>query len=253
MADRIVEDIFRRERTEEKLRRQQAELRALFDFIPAMICFKDTENRLLRANQRLADRVGKTVAEIEGKPMHEILPREAAGFYEDDLEVIHSRVAKLGIIEKFHDREGKELWIQTDKVPVFDNDGKVMGLVVMGQDITERKRIEASLRESNEKFLQLANNITDAFWIRSPDMREVHYVSPAFERIWGDRWQACMPIRIDGSNTLCQRIGSVCSRPSRRCWGTRPLWTSNIVLSDPRARFGGFVSGVFRSGTPRIC
>jgi PAS domain S-box-containing protein len=42
-----------------------------------------------------------------------------------------------------------------------------------------------ALRESNEKFHQLADNITDVFWIRSPDMREVHYVSPAFEKIWG--------------------------------------------------------------------
>jgi PAS domain S-box-containing protein len=44
---------------------------------------------------------------------------------------------------------------------------------------------ENALRESDEKFHQLADNITDVFWIRSPDMREVHYVSPAFERIWG--------------------------------------------------------------------
>jgi PAS domain S-box-containing protein len=44
---------------------------------------------------------------------------------------------------------------------------------------------ENALRESDEKFHQLADNITDVFWIRSPDMREVHYVSPAFEKIWG--------------------------------------------------------------------
>jgi PAS domain S-box-containing protein len=49
----------------------------------------------------------------------------------------------------------------------------------------ERKRAEATLRESDEKFHQLADNITDSFWIRSPDLREVHYISPAFERIWG--------------------------------------------------------------------
>lgn len=44
---------------------------------------------------------------------------------------------------------------------------------------------ENALRESDEKFHQLADNITDVFWIRSPDMREVHYVSPAYEQIWG--------------------------------------------------------------------
>ncbi|MEI9960896.1 MAG: PAS domain-containing protein [Limisphaerales bacterium] len=52
-------------------------------------------------------------------------------------------------------------------------------------DIAERKRTENALRESNDKFHQLADNITDVFWIRSPDMREVQYVSKAFERIWG--------------------------------------------------------------------
>ena len=45
-------------------------------------------------------------------------------------------------------------------------------------------RAEA-LGESDERFHQLADHITDAFWIRSPDMHEVQYVSPAFERIWG--------------------------------------------------------------------
>lgn len=52
-------------------------------------------------------------------------------------------------------------------------------------EIRERKDVEAALRGSDEKFRQLADNITDAFWIRSPDMRVVHYVSPAYERTWG--------------------------------------------------------------------
>ncbi len=53
------------------------------------------------------------------------------------------------------------------------------------RDVTESKRAAEALRESNEKFHMLADNITDAFWVRSADMRVVHYLSPAFERIWG--------------------------------------------------------------------
>ncbi|HZI32024.1 MAG TPA: PAS domain S-box protein, partial [Candidatus Binatia bacterium] len=44
---------------------------------------------------------------------------------------------------------------------------------------------QKKLRESEEKFSQLANNITDVFWIRSADLKELIYVSPAFEKVWG--------------------------------------------------------------------
>lgn len=48
-----------------------------------------------------------------------------------------------------------------------------------------REQAEEALRESNELFHQLADNIADVFWVRSPDARELRYVSPAYEKIWG--------------------------------------------------------------------
>ncbi len=67
----------------------------------------------------------------------------------------------------------------------FDPQGKATKVFGTCHDITDRRLAEKALRDSNEKFHQLADNISDAFWIRSPDMREVQYVSPAFEKIWG--------------------------------------------------------------------
>lgn len=69
--------------------------------------------------------------------------------------------------------------------PVIGRDGKYYGRMWTHRDITQRKRMEESLRKSEEKFRQLAENITDVFWMTSPDLRTVHYVSPAYERIWG--------------------------------------------------------------------
>jgi PAS domain S-box-containing protein len=142
-------------RAQEQLRFREAakqtailnELRVLFDMIPAMIWFKDTENNILRINKRAADATGKTVAELEGKSMREIYPQEAAKYFADDLEVIHSGIPKLGIVETLKSRAGKELWVQTDKVPIADKDGKVISIVVMAQDITERTQLEQQFRQ----------------------------------------------------------------------------------------------------------
>src|SRR6185436_5641156 len=95
-----------------ELLRQHTTMRVLFDLIPAMIWFKDTENRILRVNARVADAARKTIADIEGKPTREIYPNAAEKFHADDLQVIHSGVPQLGIIEMIQEAEGKDLWVQ---------------------------------------------------------------------------------------------------------------------------------------------
>jgi PAS domain S-box-containing protein len=161
----IASDVTERKEIEEMLQRQQTELRVLFDFTPAMIFFKDTQNAVLRVNKRFADTIGKSVEEIEGKGYGEIDAPEAARHYADDLEVIRSGAPKLGIIETIRNREGKELWVQTDKVPVCDKDGKVTGIVVMCQDITARRRFEIQLFQSQkmETVGKLAGGIAHEF------------------------------------------------------------------------------------------
>ena len=52
-------------------------------------------------------------------------------------------------------------------------------------DITDRKLAEQALVESEQKFRQLAENIDEVFWLGATDWSKIHYVSPAFERIWG--------------------------------------------------------------------
>jgi PAS domain S-box-containing protein len=49
----------------------------------------------------------------------------------------------------------------------------------------DRKRAEETSRESDEKFHQFAENSTDVFWMASPDLQQILYMSPAFEKIWG--------------------------------------------------------------------
>jgi two-component system, cell cycle sensor histidine kinase and response regulator CckA len=181
----VASDITERKQSEEVLRRQKNELRVLFDLTPALICFKDTNNRILRVNQRFAELMGRSVEEIEGKPSVELHPEDAAKFYADDLEVIHSGVPKLGISETIKDGAGNDVWLQTDKVPMCDKDGVVIGIVVMCQDVTERKQAEETLRLLNSAVLQSreAVLITDA-QLALPGPRIV-FVNPAFTKMTG--------------------------------------------------------------------
>ena len=82
-------------------------------------------------------------------------------------------------------KDGTEFQMERQVVPIRNSSGTITHFLGIQRDITARKQAETALRESNEKFRQLAENITDVFWIRSPDMRELQYISPAFERIWG--------------------------------------------------------------------
>jgi PAS domain S-box-containing protein len=132
-------DITERKKADGIIHRQQLESRALFDLIPAMIWFKDTKNGILRVNKRAAEVIGKSVEEIEGRPCSEIFPNEAEGFYADDLELIRSGAAKLEIVETLGNKDGCEMWVRTNKVPYKDSEGKVIGIVVVAEDITEQK------------------------------------------------------------------------------------------------------------------
>ena len=185
MENMVAERTGELQQTNQELQRQKTELRLLFDWMPAMVWFKNTENGILRANKRAAEVTGKPVEEIEGKPSLEIYSKTEAKYYSDDLEVIRSGAPKLGIIETLRNRQGKELWIQTDKVPVCDVDGKVTGIIVMSQDITERKRAEESLRLLSSAVEQTKESIviTDAeLDLPGP---KILFVNPAFTKMTG--------------------------------------------------------------------
>jgi len=66
-----------------------------------------------------------------------------------------------------------------------DASGRVVRMVGTCQDITDGKRVLVALKQSEERFRELAETITEVFWIISPDLQTLHYLSPAFEQVFG--------------------------------------------------------------------
>ena len=84
----IIRDITLRKVAEAKLQQQQIEQQVLLDLIPAMVWYKDSQNRILRANRRAAESINKTVAEVEGRSTYDLYPEEAEQYHQDDLAVL---------------------------------------------------------------------------------------------------------------------------------------------------------------------
>ncbi|NJR12515.1 PAS domain-containing sensor histidine kinase [bacterium] len=81
--------------------------------------------------------------------------------------------------------QGEWLWFNS-RDTVFDRDsnGQMTHILGVARDITTRKNAERALEESEERFRQIAETVSSAFWIVSADARETFYVSPAYEMIW---------------------------------------------------------------------
>ncbi|MBV5350074.1 PAS domain-containing protein, partial [bacterium] len=86
---------------------------------------------------------GKTMEDVTGKTDFDTYPPElAARFWADDKSVLNSGIPIISREEPGRDSQGDLIWVSTTKVPLRDGNGQITGLVGVGRDITEQKRIE---------------------------------------------------------------------------------------------------------------
>ena len=182
-----------RKETERALRERAAELRNLAESMPQMVWKGRADGWIVYANQRWVDYTGLTLAETHGegwaKPVHPDDLQRASTTWQTALQ----NGADCEMECRLSDRYGKYNWFLVRVVSQRDETGAVFGWLGACTNIDEQKRAAEALRLSEEKFRQLADNITDAFWIASPDLKSIHYASPGYELLTGrsrESWYA---------------------------------------------------------------
>jgi PAS domain S-box-containing protein len=143
--------IVERRKAEETLQKNHEEMQIILDSSPIKIFYKDCENRYIRVNKMMADVAGLPKDAMEGKAATDIYPNQAKHCWEDDKEVIATGKPKNGIIERIDGVTGTS-WVQTDKIPYKDKDGRIIGVIGFSVDITERKMAEKQLQAINEEL-----------------------------------------------------------------------------------------------------
>jgi rsbT co-antagonist protein RsbR len=139
-----LHDVTERKQVEAALQNSQLLLQLVMNTMPQSICWKDRYSVYLGCNRQFARDVGLTdPAEIAGKTDYDLPSAEFADHYRaDDRQVIESGIPKLNFEEPQPRADGTRSWLRTSKAPLSDSAGAIVGILVMYEDITGRKREE---------------------------------------------------------------------------------------------------------------
>lgn len=148
-------DITERKIAEEKIAYERILLRTIIDNLPFSIYAKDTDCRKILANSVDMMTMNKPEEEVIGYTDMEIFPREVAErTMADDLSVIRDGKSILGREEMIVNHSGEQRWLLSSKIPLRDQQEKIIGLVGIGYDITDRKLAEDEKEKLQKRLLQ---------------------------------------------------------------------------------------------------
>jgi PAS domain S-box-containing protein len=157
----IIRDITRRSHAEQALRESEEMLRSLFNATTESILLLDPVGTVLTLNETAARRFGKTVAELVGTRIADVgadvFPAQTAEYRTRRI----SEVLYTGKAVRFEDERAGRCF-DTSAYPVFGIDGTVQRITIFGKDVTDRKELERSLRESEERYRAVVESAGDA-------------------------------------------------------------------------------------------
>jgi len=156
----------------------------VFDLAADGMVLIDENFDILRANDTFAKMVGLEKKHIEGSKCYDVFSSSECGTPECQL---HRILAGEGKIETELQRtrpDGKKIPCIVTAVPHRGSDGKPIGIVEAYKDITERKRAEEVLRESEQRYRMIAENVRDIIWTTDMNLKTT-YISPSVTGVRG--------------------------------------------------------------------
>ena len=182
----VILDITERKQAEEALRRSDTKLRQVIDLVPHFIFAKDREGRFILVNKTVADAYGTTVEELTGKTDGDFNPNrdEVEHFLKDDIMVMDSGTPKEIPEETITDTDGQIRILQTTKIPFTLSMTGGDAVLGVSTDITERKRAEKAIRDSEEKYRNIFENAVEGIFQSIPEGRFIS-VNPSLARMFG--------------------------------------------------------------------
>ncbi|HOG76250.1 MAG TPA: PAS domain S-box protein, partial [Candidatus Marinimicrobia bacterium] len=170
----FVRDITSKKQAEEALRQSENKYRLLFQTSPDFIAQIDTDGRFITANPAMADSFGISPEELIGKTFFEVMSPDIA---QRRLEIVRKAMneGKIQILED----ENKGKFFYNIFVPVKNSEQEEATVQVIARDITEQKQMELRLSESEHKYRDLVENMTEGL-ITIDEKKNIIFVNSKF-------------------------------------------------------------------------
>jgi PAS domain S-box-containing protein len=156
-------------------------LRAITENSPDPIFVKDRDCRFLLANPAALDVIGCTAEEVLGKTLEEVLADPFLGRWMTESDRLVMDSGQTLFLEQAIPAPGGVHTFLVAKRPYCDAVGSIIGVIGIARDITERKRAETELRQSEERFHNMADSAPVMIWITGPDKLCVYCNKPWLE------------------------------------------------------------------------
>jgi PAS domain S-box-containing protein len=160
----VMLNITERKKAQEELEESRGELSAIFDSISDAIVFTDKERRVVRVNPSFTSMWGYRADEVSGRTT-EFLYRDKSDYLEMGKKRYHAKEMPLAPLEmEYRRKDGSIFSAESFGTQVKDSCGNTKGLMGVHKDITECKKIENALRESEKKYRSVVENMQDVFY-----------------------------------------------------------------------------------------
>ncbi len=178
-------DITERKHTLDAMQRSEDRYKLLAEHTNDLVCLHETDGTYLYLSPSCEHMLGYTSQELVGTDPYIL-------FHPDDRKHIRSEShlhalqgeTVSAVVYRLRHKSGAYRWLETYTQPVLDAEGQVAQLVTSTRDITARRQAENALREREELFRQMAENIHEVFFVRDVKQNRMIYISPAYEKIW---------------------------------------------------------------------
>ena len=189
-------NISERRQLAELLAQHEARLATLVNTIPDMIWLKDAEGVYLSCNPMFERFFGAKEAEIVGRTDYDFVNKELADFFrENDLLAMqggpHINEEWVTMADS-----GEQVLLETIKTAMRDNEGNLIGVLGIARNITERKRMEAAIEESEARYRAVVEQSPEAVLICDPDTGEIIEANRRFSERFGYDLYKDGPLRV---------------------------------------------------------